>query len=114
MRASYEIAKRESREAFDRKRAGLEWRLWYKEPMWAALRSRQLQLHPHCAFHLRMGVKVPARHVDHIKPHRKSRALFFDKGNLQSLCEKCHNGIKQSRERSRFKEVGTDGWPTGR
>jgi 5-methylcytosine-specific restriction protein A len=112
MRPSYEIAKRERQEAFDRKRAGIDFRAWYREPLWHALRSTQLRSHPQCLFHQRMGVKVQATIVDHIKPHRGSRALFFDARNLQSLCESCHNRVKQSRERSRFKPVGKDGWPT--
>ncbi|MFA5423825.1 MAG: hypothetical protein WC374_08215, partial [Phycisphaerae bacterium] len=29
--------------------------------------------------------------VDHIKPHNGDPVLFWDRGNLQGLCEKHHN-----------------------
>lgn len=29
--------------------------------------------------------------VDHIKPHRGDKALFWDEHNWQPLCKKCHD-----------------------
>lgn len=37
--------------------------------------------------------------VDHIKPHKGDRELFFDKRNLQSLTKRCHDKYKQSQDR---------------
>lgn len=39
--------------------------------------------------------------VDHIRPHRGDRRLFWDKANWQPLASSpCHNRFKQSAERS--------------
>lgn len=38
--------------------------------------------------------------VDHIKPHKGDRTLFFDYDNTQSLCKTCHDGVKQRIEKS--------------
>nr|WP_246414712.1 HNH endonuclease signature motif containing protein [Yoonia ponticola] len=38
--------------------------------------------------------------VDHIKPHRGDKVLFWDKNNWQSLCTSCHNRHKQRVEQS--------------
>ena len=37
--------------------------------------------------------------ADHIRPHRGDEALFWDEGNLQCLCKRCHDGAKQRGER---------------
>ena len=37
--------------------------------------------------------------ADHIRPHRGSEALFWDRNNVQCLCKQCHDGSKQSMER---------------
>lgn len=34
-------------------------------------------------------------HADHIDPHRGDVAKFFDKFNIQLLCEECHNRKSQ-------------------
>lgn len=50
--------------------------------------------------------------VDHIKPHRGDAALFWDEGNWQPLCRRCHDSRKQAEERGRKRHrVGLDGWP---
>lgn len=38
--------------------------------------------------------------VDHIKPHEGNLALFWDRGNLQALCKKCHDGEKQTQDKA--------------
>lgn len=48
-------------------------------------------------------------HADHIEPHRGSKALFFDPANVQTLCEGCHNSVKQSQERG-GRMSRRDGW----
>lgn len=37
---------------------------------------------------------------------------FFDPDRCQTLCNECHNRVKQSAEKIGYsKQVGTDGWP---
>ncbi|HWL55465.1 MAG TPA: HNH endonuclease [Paracoccus sp. (in: a-proteobacteria)] len=36
--------------------------------------------------------------VDHIKPHRGDKALFWNWNNWQALCAPCHSSVKQSLE----------------
>ncbi len=46
-------------------------------------------------------------------PHRGDRKLFWDSGNWQSLCKKCHDKHKQREERRGYSAaVGADGWPS--
>lgn len=45
------------------------------------------------------GVQSAAEVVDHIVPHRGDRELFWNRGNWQSLCKRCHDGRKQREER---------------
>ena len=87
------------------------WRSFYFTPEWRKLRAEQLNREPWCRMHVAKGEQVQASHVDHIRAHRGSRALFFDPANLQSLCPTCHNKWKQAQERSCFLPVGLDGWP---
>lgn len=50
--------------------------------------------------------------VDHINAHKGDRALFFEAGNLQSLCAWHHDSAKQQQERLGYStQVGLDGWP---
>lgn len=62
---------------------------------WEALRAEFLRLHPSCAF-----CGTDAEHVDHIKRHHGDRALLLNWNNLQSLCARCHNSVKQRQERA--------------
>lgn len=38
--------------------------------------------------------------ADHRRPHRGVEALFWDEGNLWTLCKPCHDGAKQREEQS--------------
>lgn len=67
---------------------------------WQRYREGFLRSRPLCADHMRMGQVVAASVVDHIVPHRGDQALFWDKGNHQSLCKTCHDRHKQRLERS--------------
>ena len=42
--------------------------------------------------------------VDHIRPHRGDKKLFWDRSNWQVLCQTCH-GQKSSRERIYFNKT---------
>jgi 5-methylcytosine-specific restriction protein A len=39
--------------------------------------------------------------VDHIKPHKGNKVLFWDQTNWQALCSSCH-GIKTARDDGGF------------
>jgi hypothetical protein len=39
--------------------------------------------------------------VDHIRPHEGNEVLFWDAGNLQSLCKRHHEGAKRFMGHSR-------------
>jgi 5-methylcytosine-specific restriction endonuclease McrA len=60
---------------------------------WSKARRAFLDKHPSCAM-----CGKPAVVVDHVKPHRGDRALFWDKGNWQPLCTHHHNSTKQRQE----------------
>lgn len=87
------------------------WQRLYKTPEWRALRREQLRIEPCCRFCDRLGITRAAAIVDHVEPHRGSRRLFFDPGNLQSLCKHHHDQLKQSWEKRGTPEIGADGWP---
>lgn len=79
---------------------------------WKRLRELHLQGEPVCRRCKARDLIVPAKIVDHIKPHRGNPTLFFDQNNLQSLCKQCHDGSKQSEERRGYvKGVDRDGRP---
>lgn len=86
----------------------------YNTARWQRLRSEQLRQHPLCRMHAELGRVVEARVVDHITPHRGDEELFFNRGNLQSLCKICHDAAKQAQERSAhglLRGAGLDGQP---
>lgn len=58
---------------------------------WAKARFHFLAAHPLCAEHERNGALAAATVVDHIKPHRGDKALFWDRTNWQPLCKPCHD-----------------------
>ena len=80
----------------------------YKTDAWTKrLRPDQLAKEPWCAECGRIGLRVRATDVDHIVDHKGDPELFFDPGNLQSLCHSCHSRKtmqdlqKNSRKKSR-------------
>jgi 5-methylcytosine-specific restriction endonuclease McrA len=68
---------------------------------WQKASKAYLALHPLCAECERRGRVTAATVVDHIEPHRGDMVKFWNTANWQSLCEPCHNGIKQ-----RFEHTG--------
>ncbi len=62
--------------------------------------------------HAALGQVVPASVVDHIEPHRGDSALFWDSGNWQALCKRCHDAHKQRQEHGGLLPgCGLDGMP---
>lgn len=76
---------------------------------WNVVRLHHLAREPYCRFHLAQGVRVIATVVDHIIEHKGDPVLFWDPDNRQSLCERCHNSIKQSMERGGRHALGVVG-----
>ena len=64
---------------------------------WRRARLRFLFEHPICAMCESSGIITPANIVDHIKPHKGDRGLFWDRTNWQALCKACHD-LKTQKE----------------
>ena len=63
----------------------------YADVAWRSARKRFLKAHPLCADCEDLGVFVEAVEVDHIKPHKGDRKLFWDRSNWQASCKSCHS-----------------------
>lgn len=89
----------------------------YNTAEWKRLRKAQLQAEPFCCMCMDKDARTErATIVDHKKPHRGDRTLFFDPFNLQSLCKWHHDSIKQSLEKGgsgagKKRAWGVDGLP---
>jgi 5-methylcytosine-specific restriction protein A len=84
----------------------------YKTAAWQWLRKQHLEAHPLCAMCEKIGHVTAAEVVDHIKPHKGDRILFFDPANLSSLCKWHHDSVKQAEEKRGYSnEIGLDGRP---
>lgn len=75
------------------------WRRWYWTARWRTLARAQLAAEPLCRMCAERGELTPATVCDHITPHRGDAGLFWS-GPFQSLCKGCHDGAKQSEERT--------------
>ncbi|WP_348626989.1 HNH endonuclease [Mesorhizobium sp. WSM3873] len=88
------------------------YRKLYGTARWQRRRSSQLKAHPLCKLCLGKGHVIVATVCDHVIPHRGDERLFWDAGNLQSLCGPCHSSEKQQIELHGYSnEIGLDGWP---
>lgn len=89
-----------------------EWHKLYGLKQWTAARRAQLSRQPLCELCKQQGRIVPATVVNHIKPHKGDWQLFSDPGNLQSVCQPCHDGAVQSYERTgRMRGCDINGHP---
>jgi 5-methylcytosine-specific restriction protein A len=58
---------------------------------WRRARAAYLTQHPWCAgYGTQPAEHALATELDHVIPHRGDRALFWDEGNWQGLCDTCH------------------------
>jgi hypothetical protein len=87
--------------------ASLPWRGWYATRRWRNRRRWQLHISPLCAMCLTRGKTTPATIADHVVSHHGDWNKFL-LGELQSLCELCHNSSKR---RGFSGDVDDDGWP---
>lgn len=58
---------------------------------WRKAKKIFLDSHPLCVHCMKDGKLTKAVAVDHVIPHRGDQNLFWDQGNWQALCIKCHN-----------------------
>jgi 5-methylcytosine-specific restriction enzyme A len=78
------------------------WRAWYSTAKWQRLRWSILVRdlftcqRPGCG---RIEADTSQLVADHIDPHRGDEAKFWDPLNLQCLCKRCHDTVKQAEER---------------
>ena len=89
---------------------------WYQLNCHRKRAKYQLMIEPLCRFCQQAGRVEPARIADHVVPHRGDWNLFR-LGDLQSLCDHCHNAIKRRIEDNGESEnysraIGLDGFPT--
>lgn len=93
---------------------GYDYGAWYSLAAWRGpngRRKQQLQAEPLCRFCMQMGFITAAKVADHIEPHRGDFDQFMN-GELQSLCEPCHNVAKQQIETFGYTAMsGLDGYP---
>jgi len=76
---------------YDRERRQTQpWRAWQQSKRWQKVAAWHKDQHPLCEQCEREGRVTAAYLVDHIIPHNGSAALFWDAGNLQSMCSACH------------------------
>ena len=92
----------------DRRKSAIERGYDYR---WQRARVQFLADNPLCKFCEQRGRLTPAAVVDHIKPHRGDRALFWDVSNWQPLCKKCHDSAKAREEHGRASGSDVDGNP---
>lgn len=85
----------------------------YSTRRWLALRAQHLRREPLCRFCVQQGLVTVGTIVDHIRPHRGNVEMFFDDGNLQTLCTPHHNSTKQRAELNEGLTGGCTlaGWP---
>jgi len=69
---------------------------------WRTARNRFLKANPLCVRCKEKSKLTKATIVDHIKPHRGDKILFWDESNWQALCKRCHD--KKTMTEDRYKE----------
>ena len=72
----------------------------YDKSRWRRSRRVFLARNPLCRMCHQIGKTTLATLVDHIKPHKGDKVLFWDQGNWQGLCATCHSGAKAVLERT--------------
>lgn len=77
------------------------WRKWYKTARWRKLRAAVLLRDVYtCGMCGRLQGDTSQLVADHRRPHRGDERLFWDEGNLWTLCKSpCHDKHKQRIER---------------
>lgn len=85
----------------------LPWKAWYKLARWQQLRlaifRRDLYTCRECGL---IEGNTSLLVCDHITAHRGNASLFWDEGNLQTLCKGCHDSAKQREEQATLHQRG--------
>ena len=68
-----------------------EYHKWYSQTRWRKARLVYLRQNPICVYCQQDNKLTPATVVDHIKPHKGNKRLFWDSHNWQALCKVCHD-----------------------
>ena len=77
------------------------WRKLYNTARWKRLRLVMFRRdHFICQMCRRIESNTAKLVCDHITPHKGDEALFWDQGNLQTVCKPCHDSEKQKQERA--------------
>lgn len=66
-------------------------RALYADRRWKAAAKTFIKRNCLCVDCLELGVVEDATDVDHIKPHKGDRKVFWDRSNWQALCHRCHS-----------------------
>lgn len=66
---------------------------------WRTARNKFLKANPLCVKCKEEGKLTKATVVDHIKPHRGDKNLFWDESNWQPLCKSCHDTKTMTEDR---------------
>lgn len=77
---------------------------------WEKARAAYLTEHPLCVRCAAAGVTTPATVVDHVTPHQGDTGLFWDRGNWQALCKRCHD-VKTATEDGGFGRIAYQALP---
>ena len=92
----------QQRDGHGHSRTAEPWRGWYSLARWRELKAR---VHLRDLFRCQQpgcGVLISQsrdRIADHVQPHRGDPVLFWDDGNVTTLCKPCHDRTKQAEER---------------
>lgn len=80
---------------------------------WRRVREWFLRRNPLCVQCMVEGRTTAANVVDHILRHTgHSDPRFWNVANLQPLCKRCHDSVKQQRDIKGYAcGHGVDGWP---
>jgi 5-methylcytosine-specific restriction endonuclease McrA len=82
---------------------------FYKSKEWRKLRQRAISRY---GTRCRMcGVVDRKIYIDHIIPRRSAPHLALSIDNLQALCERCHNCVKQRDELNPYRGCDSNGYP---
>ena len=93
------MAENARKKQYDRQRGSSAKRGYGRK--WQNYRKTYLAEHPLCVRCKEQGRIMPATVVDHIKPHKGNYGLFWDVGNHQGMCVRCHN-VKTATEDGGF------------
>jgi 5-methylcytosine-specific restriction protein A len=81
---------------------------------WSRAARSFLKENPLCLHCQRLGKLTSATQVDHIKPWRGDRNLFWEYSNWQPLCSSCHSIKTNTQDKGKLlKGTGLDGEPMG-